>query len=68
MVKKHFCDKCGKDINIQSDDFDNVFNSVSSEFGEKSPITQPELCDKCLKGYRKIIAEANKKIASYLRE
>lgn len=68
MVRKHFCDKCGKDIDVQSDDFDEIFESVSLGFGKKSHINQPELCKKCLKGYNKIITETNKKIESYVKE
>ncbi len=69
MVEKHFCDRCGKGIDIQSDDFYNLFNSVSSaieKVGKESQITQPQLCRKCEKGYKKIIKETNKKIADYL--
>ncbi len=69
MVKKHFCDKCGKEINnLSSADFDDMFNSVSSEFGNESSIIQPQLCNKCEKGYNKIVDETNKRIKDYLKE
>jgi len=67
MVKKHFCDKCGKEINnVSSNDFDEMFNSVSSRFGGETPVLQPQLCEKCEKGYNKIIDETNNKIKDYL--
>ncbi len=67
MVKKHFCDRCGVDIKNSSDEFEDMFNSVSAEFEKKTKITQPELCKKCLVGYQKIISEVNKKIIDYVR-
>lgn len=66
MVKKHFCDKCGKDIEKTTDDFDEMFDKYS--FGGKHPVNQAELCKKCSIGYKKIIDETNKKIADYIRD
>lgn len=68
MVKKHFCDRCGKEFEKKSDEFIDMFTSVSSELKNKSPINQPELCSKCFKGYDKIITETNKKIIDYVKE
>ncbi len=70
MVKKHFCDRCGKDLGIRQDAFDEVFEKISSAFEEEDEdqITQPQLCRKCMKGYEKIIKETNKKIEDYCAE
>ena len=68
MVKKHFCDRCGNELNKSFDEFDELFNDVSSGFGKKSLITNPDLCNKCEKGYEKIINETNKKISGYLKQ
>jgi len=32
MVKKEFCDRCGKEIQILEDDFMKSFNEISSNF------------------------------------
>ena len=66
MGTKCFCDRCGKDIDIQSDEFSEIVENLSSAFGKESQIIQPQLCGKCGKGYKKIIFEANKKIEDYL--
>ncbi len=68
MVTKHYCDKCGKGIDAQKDEFEEAFNMVSLEVEEEIKINKPELCEKCLKGYKKIIAEINKKIADYIKK
>ncbi len=68
MVEKHFCDRCGKDIDIQSDGFDEIVDNVSSAFGKDLQITRPQLCRRCMKGYKKIIEETNKKIKDYCAE
>ena len=68
MGKEYFCDRCGKGIDIQSDEFGEIVEKVSSAFGKESQIIQPQLCRKCGKGYKKIIFEANKKIEDYLKE
>ncbi len=70
MVTKHNCDKCGKDIGIQEDDFnDMILEEISlSSLKEGIGINKPELCKECLKGYKKIIVETNKRIADYIKD
>lgn len=68
MVRKHFCDKCGKEIDKEYDDFEDMFDHVSSGFGKGSKIIEPQLCKNCERGYNKIIKEVNKKIKVYLKD
>ena len=68
MVTKHSCDKCGKEIKSK-DEFKTEFYELFDDlnFSSEEEINKPELCKECLKGYKKIIAEANKKIVDYIK-
>ena len=68
MVKKHFCDRCKKEIVIEADEFNEIVESVNSAFSDGDEILKPQLCKECEKGYKKIIEETNKKIERYLKE
>ena len=68
MVKKNFCDRCGKDIATQLDNFEEVFENMNSLFfdKDKNQLLKPQLCKKCDKGYKKIVEGFNKVIKNYL--
>lgn len=68
MAKKYFCDKCDIEINILADDFDDLFDENLSLFEDKLSIIKPYLCNKCNKGYTKIIKKTNKEIKEFLME
>ncbi len=68
MVKKHFCDRCEKEIDVASDDlFDLLQHNIEASLFS-ALIVKPQLCKKCKKGYKKIIKETNKKIAGYISQ
>ncbi len=67
MVKKYFCDRCEQEIDKESDDFEDMFNQVSSSFREEIKVINPQLCLICEIGYNKIIKETNKNIKDYLK-
>lgn len=61
MVRKYYCDKCGEKIDKEEDVIDGIFES----FGVS--MNKPELCDKCFKGYKKIIDRTNKEIKEWIK-
>jgi len=59
MVKKHFCDRCEKEIESPFEDaFDESFSSISLETKFTEPL---HLCAKCMKEYKKIMKDFLKK-------
>ena len=66
MVTKHSCDKCGKEIKSKDEFNTELFDDLN--FSSEEEINKPELCKECLKGYKKIIVETNKRIADYIKD
>ena len=67
MVKKEFCDRCGEEIKVISDNpFDEMFDDVASHLNKKSLVLIPHLCPSCKKEYEKIISKTNKEIEKFL--
>lgn len=69
MAKKYICDRCEREtIPPEEDDFEEIFESIGFGESQKHSLLKPLLCEKCQKGYDKIILNTNNEIKSYLNE
>ena len=69
MAKKYICDRCEREtIPPEEDDFGEIFESIGFGESQKHSLLKPLLCEKCQKGYDRILSDTNKKIKNYLSE
>lgn len=70
MVKKVFCDRCQKEIKpdglIEVNEFEEKFRELYDSFEGKE--SKPHLCNKCQKGYEKIVSKCEKELKDYIKK
>ena len=77
MAKITFCDRCAIEIRrvnkdgandeFNDEDFNGIFENLDGMLDNLMRVQKFHLCDKCLKGYNKIINNANKEISNFMK-
>jgi len=77
MVKKYFCDRCNKEMEV--DPIDGAFNEAFESIGGSNMIASSidnyyqqlikvQLCPACLNIYNQMVNEMNDQIADFIKE